>query len=413
MLMDVYHGTWLPAVNAGFENHGQFIFWIERQYQKAKSSKSKKNLHPHHLSKTLELANFLSTDLSLTKVVISQLNPTLVLIYMALPSDQQQPLPSPEMAQLTGHYLPDEYDWQIWEVNGLGIEKPLLLLRELQVMARFNPPHFRLGSDLLFWVQYAQQLRNMIRQHQFIPLMKCYQSARKGAKPVVYTGWSPFGRNYEQSLQQFAAAMPGICTTATGKKPKVAPIEQPECLDRIELLRHFSEQQLEQLITEIPVTQQLLKQLGNSWLIDALGYRYLGGYGRSSYLKDKNHESDLTLDDWQAWYHWQRGLSGQVQERGFVLGLRLQPADLGNEDDWWLHFFVQSAQDPSLKIDLAEWWTLSAAKQTQWLKQLGGQQFERHLLVNMGHAARICPLLWQGMESTHPAGLELDLQAGL
>lgn len=28
--MDVYHGTWLPAINTGFENQGQFIFWLER-----------------------------------------------------------------------------------------------------------------------------------------------------------------------------------------------------------------------------------------------------------------------------------------------------------------------------------------------------------------------------------------------
>ncbi len=306
------------------------------------------------------------------------------------------------MAQLSGQYLPDDYHWRIWEVNGLLLEKPLLFLRELQFISSFNQPQFRLGTDLLFWIQYAQQLRNMIRQHQFIPVLKCYQSARKGAKPQVYTGWSPAGQNYEQGLQQFAAAMPGICTVANHAKPKTTSGKQPECLSAIDLLRHFSEQQTEQLVLDTPVTKQLLKQLGDSWLIDALGYRY--GY----YTKTDERDGSLKLDDWQQWYHWQKGLSGPAQEHGFVLGLRLQPADAAHKNDWHLHFFAQSVQDPSLKIDLSEWWELSAAKQKQWLKQLG-QQFERHLLVNMGHAARICPLLWQGMESTRPSGLQLNL----
>lgn len=404
--MDVYHGTWLPATDAGFNNYGQFIFWVERQ--RSNSGKHRKNSnttvakHPDHLAKVNELSDFLATGLSLTKAMLSQLNPTLATVYINLPSDNEQPLPSPEMAQLTGCYLSDDYHWRTWEVNGLSVEKPLLFLRELQFIANFKPPHFCLGSDLLFWIQYAQQLRNLIRQHQFIPALKCYQSARKGAKPKVYTGWTPTGQNYEQSLQQFAAAMPGVCTTTSHIKPGPMQDKQPECLNPIDLLRHFSEQQTEQLVMETPFTKQLLKQLGDNWLVDALGYSY-------GYYKTHQRDDSLTLNDWQQWNRWQQGLSGPVQERGFQLGLRLQPAEAGNDNDWWLHFFAQSAHDPSLKIDLAEWWALSAPKQKQWVRQLG-QQFERHLLVNMGHAARICPLLWQGMESTRPSSLQLNLQ---
>ncbi len=390
-------------MEAGFENQGQFIFWVERQAgNSGKSRKAKIAKHPDHLAKVSELSGFLSTELSLTKVILNQLAPSLITVYITLPCDnEQQPLPSPEMAQLTGQYPPDNYHWRTWEVSGLHIAQPLLFLRELQFISRFKSPHFRPGSDLLFWIQYAQQLRNMIRQHQFIPVLKCYQSARKGAKPKVYTGWSPAGQHYEQGLQAFAAAMPGICTTTTHAQPENTAPEHPECLNPIDLLRHFSEQQTEQIVMATPVTKQLLKQLGDSWLVDALGDSH-------GHYKTRERDDSLTIHDWQQWHHWQKGLSGPIQEQGFVLGLRLQPATSANENDWWLHFFAQSAQDPSLKIDLAEWWALSAAKQKQWLKQLG-QQFERHLLVNMGHAARICPLLWQGLESTRPSGLPLDL----
>ncbi len=51
---------------------------------------------------------------------------------------------------------------------------------------------------------------------------------------------------------------------------------------------------------------------------------------------------------------------------------------------------------------------MSEAKRSQWLKRFG-DQFERHLLVSLGHAARVCPLLWQGMETEHPSGVDVDL----
>jgi SNF2 family DNA or RNA helicase len=401
--MDVYHGIWIPTVSADFDNPGQFIFWIERQG--IKTSKAKTAIHPNHLSGTSQLNDFLSTDLSLTKALLDNLNPVVTTVYAALPSVDQQPLPSLEMASLSGLYLPDEYDWQIWAINGISINKPLMFLRELQFIASFNQSNFRLGSDLLFWIQYAQQLRNMIRQHQFIPVMKCYQASRKGVGLKVFSGWSPAGNLYERGLQDFAAAMPGLCTTISSEKPASVNIDQLECLDSVTLLRHFSEQQLETLVADTPITKQTLKQLGDSWLVDALGYRQSAINPR----KNQATHDELTSEQWQQWNVWQKGLIGEAHQTDFVLGLRLQPADNTNDDDWWLYFFVESSQDPSLKIDLSEWWTLSSAQQKQWFKHFG-KQFERHLLVNMGHAARICPLLWQSMESTHPTGMAIDLQ---
>ncbi len=113
--MDVYHGAWIAAVSADFENSGQFMFWVERQGNK--TSQANSAIHPNHLSKTSQLKDFLSTDLSLTKALLDNLNPVVATFYAALPSVDQQPLPSLEMASLSGDYLPDEYDWQIWTIN--------------------------------------------------------------------------------------------------------------------------------------------------------------------------------------------------------------------------------------------------------------------------------------------------------
>lgn len=400
--MEVCHGVWIPASESDFDNHGQFIFWVETPTPPR--GKIKDGIHSKHLAKNAALEDFLTSVLTFNKTTLTAIQPQPVTFYATLPSHAGQPLPSMEMAQLIGEYPPDEYEWQAWAINGLAITKPLLFLRELQFIASLGLPNVRLGSDLLFWMQYAQHLRHIIRQHQFLPVMKCHQPEGKAARLSFYTGWSPVGSLYERGLQDFAAAMPGICTAVSNQQPDTTPLEhQPTGWEGVTLLRHFAEQQLETLIRNTSMTKQLLQQLGDSWLVDALGYNAAG----MRKMADLN-DSGLNAERWRQWHAWQRAIVGQVQEVGFVLGLRLHPANNDPKADWWLSFFVESSQDPSLKMELSEWWALSSAKQKQW-QQHFGQQFERNLLVNMGHAARMCPLLWQGMESPQPTGLSLDL----
>ena len=398
--MNVYHGTWLPPSNADFNNNGQFVFWIETPTHNKRKNKTIK--HPNHLSNLLKLDTFLSSDLALTNALINKLNPEIIGCYATLPSADNRPLPSSEMANYLGDYPPDDYHWQNWSMTVISMAQPLLFLRELSFIASFNNPKFRLGADLLFWIRYAQQLRQLVRQHQFIPVMKCHQPARKAARLKIYTGWSPAGKHYEEGLQAFASALPSICTMISDTKSKSMKISQPKAIDSIDLLRHFSEQIVEALVIKTPITKQILKKLKDNWLTNALGY------DESDNPTLPNDATGLSTEDWKQWHRWQKEITGQAQHIGFSLGVRLQPLDTKKETQWQLNFYVESSKDPSLKIDLAEWWLLSATQQKQWQKNLG-EQFERNLLMNMGHAARMCPLLWQGMESTHPASLIVDL----
>ncbi|MCK5813404.1 MAG: DEAD/DEAH box helicase [Cocleimonas sp.] len=398
--MNIYHGAWIVSANSQFNNHGQFVLWIETPT--LHKGKAKTTLHPNHLSNTKRLNSILSSDLSFNKTLIAKLTPEIILLHATLPSTNNRPLPSPEMATLLGEYAPDKYHWQNWSIKTIAMQQPLLFLRELQFIANFNSPDFRLGSDLLFWIQYAQQLRNLIRQHQFIPALKYHQPSRKTAHPRVYTGWSPAGNIYEQGLKEFAPSLPILCTVIRHQPPKTIKVKQVKGINSTALLRHFSEQLLETLVLDTPITQQMLKTLKDNWLSEALGYNILGKQN------DPNENTGLTAKDWQQWQSWSRGIVGKAAQTGFTLGLRLQPASTKNKD-WQLHFYVESNQDPSLKIDLSDWWALSKVKQTQWLTHFG-KHFEHDLLMNMGHAARMSPLLWQGMESTHPTGLTIDLQ---
>ena len=312
------------------------------------------------------------------------------------------------MVQLTGAYLPDDYVWRTWEIHGIAVRRPLLFLRELQFIAALGRAKCHVSSDLGFWMQYARQLRNVVHQHQFLPVMKCQRAAGKGSRRKLHTGWSPVAGIYERGLRDFSASMPPICKVVSGRKPDpdIDELDRVSGMSGMALLKHFSEQQVDRLVADTAVTKQMLKQLGNSWIVAALSHTGTGS------PEEPADTADLTIERWKQWRSWLSGILGRSndgQEAGFVLGIRLHQGEEHSDNDWRLTFFVASGLDPSLRIDLADWWDLPERKRIRWLKEFG-QQFERNLLVNLGHAARICPLLWQGIESAHPTGLEIDLQ---
>ncbi len=75
-----------------------------------------------------------------------------------------------------------------------------------------------------------------------------------------------------------------------------------------------------------------------------------------------------------------------------------------------MQFLVASKQDPSLKLDLADYWNMNQTAKTSVQKNFG-KNFETNLLLNLGYAARMYPQLWQGLETDQPTGMQLTLDA--
>ena len=400
--MNLLHGTWVPHDGAQFDNQGKFIVWLETT---GDGTDLPPGIHCAHLA--IDKASDTETILSEAAISLfaTAASPDSAIFYACLPSEADMPLPSIEIAQLTGEFLPDSCKWRTWAIRGFHIKEPLPFLRDLGAVAAYGQSDLRLSADLKFWMQYAQQLRNLIRQHQFLPMMKCHQPGARKSKLGIHTGWLPAGELYERGLKEFATCMPGICTTVSSGKPNKDNFAQTEPLDGIDVLRNFSEQQTDELVAATGFTQQTLHQVKDCWLANALNPKLTRGFHISDYAPD------LTLQDWKHWRMWQKEIVGRSHESrvdGFVFGIRLDDGDGDRDKEWHLNFFVASSHDPSLRVDLAQWWTMSEAKRTQWLKHFG-PQFEHHLLISMGHAARVCPLLWQGMESEQPSRVDIDL----
>lgn len=397
--MQICHAIWQVPKGNKYSNLGRFHFWVETSV----SYESNGSRHPNSLLTTSAIIEFLNTNLRIPKSVLLIERQAASELTVTLPSDKGYPLPSYEMAQMMGTYLQDDFTWNRWKIATLEIKRPLVFLRELQFIFAQGVGGVILGHDLRFWVRYAAELSRLVKQHQFLPVMKAQPSGKKKKPFNISVGWSPAARLYEESLRNFAAAMPTICTTLNQVQPiSKAKKWQPKFCDQIGVLRHFSEQQLEQLITNTTFTKSFLNSLRGSWLLNALDHQTQG-----------QNMLDLTDDDFLQWSSWYHKIIGRSADVGFDLGLRIgetKTAKKNQRNGWQIHFFVAAKRDPSLRIDLAEWWKLSETKKARWKKEFGGQ-FEHDLLIGLGHASRICPLLWSGMVSSQPTGLDIDLDA--
>ena len=305
------------------------------------------------------------------------------------------------MAQLTGEISADDFHWQSWKIWGLSLREPLLFLKEIQFLVLYETDHFRLGSDLQFWIQYARSFREIVFKHQYIPTLRCYQAAltgkRKKSQLEIYAGWEPVGAGYEQRLADYAQAMPLLCAAGRTEKPHETTPASPAFLDTDTLLRHFSEQMLESLVMNTPMTQKLKNQFKDHFLSLCLS----GAYEETGIAP--------TVRQWRQWQAWKQSLVGKEAGTGFALGLRLLEADAKRSDNWTLEFFVESRQDPSLKLSLAHYWAMNHS-QRQAYRHFLGKHFERDLLLGLGQAARICPLLWEGLESDQPSAVGIDME---
>ncbi len=394
--MHIIHGTWVPPDGTTFDNPGQFVLWVEKN--PSPETTTRERIHSYHIASVPEFKQFLSHEVGLPVRLLQGVELAEQPLRASLPTYKNAPLPSLEMAQLTGVYPPEKFELRTWEITGFSVQNVFLLFRELQFLADFAARGFQIGHDLKFWCQYARHLWNLILQHQFLPALIGRKVGRKKTSIAIHSKFEPAADLYERGLHEFAQAMPPICRvvdladTAAGAK-RLIKDRSP-----VELIRHFSEQQVDSLSSKTPFPKALLHKLKSNWLLEVIGGPLEAG-----------QFDPASAADWRAWDSWKKRITSQDSDTAFSLGIRLheQAANEG-ESDWRLDFFVSAIHDPSLRIDLKDWWKLPESQKSVYLNYFG-TQFERSLLIFLGHAARMCPLLWRGMETSQPASLSLEL----
>ncbi|MBD1864109.1 MULTISPECIES: DEAD/DEAH box helicase [Trichocoleus] len=432
--MHILHGTWIPEETASFVQSGGFHLWIETT-DTLRRRKTAPRLHLNHLPQE-KLATFLTESLGIKPAAYQTLETAIAPKYFLLPTVGDQPCPSPELARYLELEPPEQWQWQYWQVdcyrptayvktgnyNRASVTNVIRLLNELHFIALHNLAEIQLGADLLFWYHYTQFFKQIILHDQYIPALKyrsltptepptkgkrktASQTTTKTTKTAknkskattkttpkefeIYQGWEILSARYEAELERYVELMPFVCVAG-----RAEPQEPPQFYDKMTLLRHFSEVLLAEIVTHTPTSAAFEKQINDTLLGSCLhsGHPW-------------QHPEGLT--PYQQWKTWRDRIGRSQTDLPFYLCFQLQsPAK--PEDAWILEFQVASRQDPSVQIPLQDYWRLRTKRHKALIQQFG-ENFEQHLLIHLGYAARIYPQLWAGLETDQPVGISLAI----
>lgn len=395
--MKILHGTWIPQTNQEFIQAGGFYLWVETDTPK-KSKNRPADYHPAQLAQN-ELASFLRDELG---VAPSVLRSPIVSKYFLLPTADGIPLPSLELSRYQEADLPETAELQAWAIGCYPLVPIIKGLNDLHFVCQYLSSDVQLGADLLFWYHYSQSLKQVILKDQYIPALKYRElpipkGTKKTQSPAfeIYTGWEIISEDYEANLDRFLDYFPLVC--GAGSEPVQT---QTDSYDPKTLLRHFSENILNDLINAIPVPASFEKKITQSSLLNGCLHPQRTG---------QPWTTASALEDYRQWQGWRQNLIGTSDGSPFVLCFKLLEASAKTPDRWQIKFLVTSKQDPSLKLELDDYWFLTA-KPKQAILNHFGKDFEKNVLVNLGYASRIYPALWKGLETDKPVGLTLTLE---
>ena len=397
--MQVVHGTWIPDPPRDYVQSGSFYLWVETDSPPAARRRSGDVAHPRHLARAA-LAAFLTEKLGLRDPSGGDVSRHMETKRFLLPSAGGAPLPSFELLRYVDEETPEQYDLASWEICCYRVPQVITTLNDIHFVALNTAEEFQLGTDLLFWYQYAQVLKGIIARDQYIPALKYRALASGGGKRArrddafeLYPGWELLSDSYEAAIRRYADAMPMVCA-AGGHGPDAVELFAPE-----PLLRHFSEYLLYNIVAGTPFPAVFDQRIAGT-LLYACVHPHASAY--------MPQVAGPTLDDYKQWQAWRARLTRSQTASGFTLCFQLDEAPSSDVDDWQMHFLVAAKRDPSLKMRLAEYWSLTRAAKDA-VQQRYGPDFEKHVLLDLGYAARIYPKVWDGLDTALPAGFRLTL----
>lgn len=410
--MQVLHGTWIPDKKKGFVQSGAFYLWIESANLLQPSEQGSQSYS--NMFSSDQLRQFMAEKLGIKpSTTASDSQADILPRFFLLPSSSSasgelsQPLPSPELARYLEQDLPQTCEWRFWQIDcycprtsirldsrrTATVLNVIKLLSELHFIARHQLADVQFGSDLLFWFHFTQFLKHIILQDQYIPSLKYRSLSQATDEFEIYAGWEIVSTDYETELDRYAQQIPPICTAGFTTPANPVQLHDPKTL-----LKHFSEVLLTEIVTHTPTTTAYEKQIANTIVQQCL---HLGHPGR-----DAN-----ALKQYQQWKVWHDFIGQSQQQPDFYLCFQLYSPNKP-EDAWILEFQVASKLDPSVRLPLIDYWRLQSSQQAALAQQFG-EQFEYHLLLHLGYAARMYPKLWTGLETEQPASVFLTVEEAL
>jgi SNF2 family DNA or RNA helicase len=401
--MHIVHGAWIPDEPNTFIQRGRFYLWVETDASTAGRRLHQADAtHPRHLMQAA-LATFVEEKLGVQEPLARSLSGAMEIKCLFLPSADGIPLPCFELLRYVDQDIPAHHELAAWRICCYAVPHPMTALSNIHFIAQQGAEDFQLGSDLVFWWQYTQALKEIIAKDQYIPAMKYRVLAPGGQTRTkspsafeLYPTWEVISDAYEAALQSYALCMPRVCAAGSHTQGPV------ELFASTPLLRHFSECLLYDLVVATPLPATFEQKVAGSLL-----YRCMHPSTASSASPLSSSPGD-TLEEYKQWLKWREDVTSAHTDAGFALCFRLEEATLTDADSWRIQLLVASKRDPSLKMPLREYWRL-APKEHDEVRRRFGPDFDRKLLLALGNAARIYPKVWDGLRTAEPEGFRLSL----
>ncbi|TNF57165.1 MAG: ATP-dependent helicase, partial [Gammaproteobacteria bacterium] len=421
--MLILHAFWSPDATTDFIQYGAFRLWAET-LTVARQGQTQDEIprHPFQLPAKDWPAFWGSLGFTEASGALAMALETQSLL---LPSTAESPLPSPALAR----YWPADINVaearpRPWRLDCLRLDRPIRQLSDIHFLAFQQGGTLQPASDFLFWYWFTQEIKRLLVRDQYLPALVVRQPPRpKGARkdpPLeILGGWEWAGEAYEQLIARAAERQPpaAVRPPLDGAKGPAKGGEWPAGWPDAEShLRHCAEVLLDQIPRQLAWPAVFTKKVTASLLAAAIAPR-------------PTNAPWIGVEQVRHWRQWRGHLRGTEGEVAFTLGFQLEEPPLDESggarstpdvlagaadnaadpgDGWTLHFIAIPRDDPSRRLPLADYWAAGPAERQDWRRHLG-QDFETHLLLNLGLAARMVPKLWQGLATAAPQGLSLSL----
>ncbi len=398
--MHIVHGSWIPDAADDYIRRGGLYLWVETDRPVTLTSQPPGTRHPRHLHDQA-LTTFLIEKLGIEAPPSTRLDRLLVEKLFLLPSAHGMPLPSYELAPYVDEELPEQMELAPWQVCCFPLPVPIATLHNLTFLAWQEATDFQLGTDLVFWHQVTQALRGVIIREEYVPAVRYRQivpaTAKRRKRPSgphgeLWYGWDWVSEEYETIINDYAACMPPACAAGSAREARGTLYDTPS------LLRHAAECLLNDIVRSTPFPAKFEQQIAGTLLARC--------------LSPSLPAAAPTAEEWEEarlWTVWHKRLVDRETEAAFRLGLRLLDAPPDDPDHWRMEFLVTSKQDPSLQLRLDDFGNMDDI--TRAATDLGfGKDFQKHLLLSLGYAARIYPDVRKGLHREQPSSFPLSLE---
>lgn len=401
--MKVLHGAWIPdqiddPKHPAFVRGGGFCLWIEDILVSERPNGSRLELSSH-LSSAALLSTFQGLSLSLFQD--RNLQRSIVPRCFLLPSLQGQLVPTVGEVVKRNSESPILFNWGYCQIACCDLTWLLQQRREVrsgvsrllhtldQLIAEVEASaSYVVGMDLQFWHAYLGCLHHLVNQEQYVPTLRLRPG--RSQEYDVFAGWEIISKTYEESLDAYIEAMPGLARSGFAQ-----PLNSFRLQDAGALLRHFAEWWLSEVMTSIELPPLLLSEIKYTPL-------------EFCFRPPEPIANDAALQWTRQWHRWQQNVIKSQKPLDFNLYLQAH-APTKQNSNWTLQLQIGSYFDPSDRIPLRDYWKMRSQQDSDSMMNRFGEDSALFLLTQIGLAARIYPKLVDALNDPCPSEIELSI----